>query len=67
MQLEEMDTVHSDYRNGKLKPGAPEQQLYNTVNDPNQTRNVIREHPEVAERMEQLLREHQTMKKSLWK
>ncbi|MBL9183764.1 MAG: arylsulfatase [Verrucomicrobiaceae bacterium] len=43
--------TNSDFANGKLKPDAPEQQLYNLSDDPRQTTNVIREHPEIAKRM----------------
>ncbi len=43
---------NSDFINGKLKLDAPEQQLYNLAEDPGQTKNVIREHPEIAKRME---------------
>jgi arylsulfatase A-like enzyme len=43
--------TNSDFINGKLKPDAPEQQLYNLADDPRQTKNVIREHPEIAKQM----------------
>lgn len=43
--------VNSDIANGKLKPDAPKTQLYDLVNDPRQTRNVVKEHPEVARRL----------------
>jgi arylsulfatase A len=43
--------THSDYADGKLKPDAPQQQLYNIAADPSQTKNVIREHPEIAKRL----------------
>lgn len=36
---------------GKLKPGAPAQQLYDLSSDRAQTRNVIAAHPEVAARL----------------
>ncbi len=35
--------------------------------DPNQTKNVILEYPEVAEQLEQRLNEYKKMKKNLWK
>lgn len=50
---------NSDFINGKLKPDAPEQQLYHLIHDPRQTKNVIREHPEVAKRMAEHLTEIQ--------
>ncbi len=67
MQMSEMDTEHSDYVNGRLKADAPKRQLYHIERDPNQTKNVILEYPEVAERLEQRLIKYQNMKKSLWK
>ena len=39
---------NSDIEDGKVKPDAPEAQLYDLEADVNQTTNVIREHPEVA-------------------
>jgi arylsulfatase A len=47
--------INSDVSDGQTKPDAPEQQLYNLVNDPSQARNVIREHPEIAKRMAERL------------
>ena len=52
--------VNSDVENGQLKPDAPKAQLYDLQTDPSQARNVIREHPEVAERLKALLSECQT-------
>ncbi|MCZ6674394.1 MAG: arylsulfatase [Verrucomicrobia bacterium] len=46
--------VNSDMENGKLKPNAPKEQLYNLRTDPYQTQNVIRENPVIA----QTMREH---------
>ncbi|MHC4995241.1 MAG: sulfatase family protein [Planctomycetota bacterium] len=43
--------VHSDIENGKIKPDAPETQLYNLREDLYQTVNVVREHPEIAAKM----------------
>ena len=48
--------VNSDVAEGRLKPGAPTEQLYNLTTDPRQARNVIRDHPEVATRLADLLR-----------
>jgi arylsulfatase A-like enzyme len=43
--------TNSDYAEGRLRPNAPEAQLYNLAEDPTQSVNVIRENPEVARRM----------------
>ncbi len=43
--------VNSDVANGKFKPDSPDEQLYDLAADPRQTRNVIRDYPEVARRM----------------
>ena len=43
--------ANSDIEDGKLKPDAPSAQLYNLTTDPSQSRNVIRDHPEVAQRL----------------
>ena len=40
---------------GKIKPDAPPAQLYNLATDPRQSVNVIREHPDLAERLRQQL------------
>ena len=40
---------------GTIKADAPEAQLYNLKNDPSQTTNVIREHPEKAKEMQAAL------------
>ncbi len=45
---------------GKIKPGAPPDQLYNLAADPMQSKNVVREHPEVAARLIALLQQHRT-------
>ena len=46
---------------GKYHANAPNQQLYDLEADPSQARNVIKEHPEMAQEMRQLL---QRLKKS---
>jgi arylsulfatase A-like enzyme len=46
---------NSDVENGKIKPDAPKEQLYNMKTDLSQTRNVIAENPDVAEKMKKLL------------
>ncbi len=45
---------------GKIKPGAPPDQLYDLNADPMQTTNVVRTHPEVAARLITLLQEHRS-------
>ncbi|MEQ1852640.1 MAG: sulfatase-like hydrolase/transferase, partial [Chthoniobacteraceae bacterium] len=42
---------NSDVEDGKFKPDAPQEQLYDLATDPRQARNVIREHPGIAARM----------------
>ncbi|MBM3862158.1 MAG: arylsulfatase, partial [Verrucomicrobia bacterium] len=46
---------NSDIENGKIKPDAPAAQLCDLQSDPFQTANVIREHPNIAERMRRQL------------
>ena len=46
-----VDTPNSDIVKGKIKKGAPKQQLYDVENDPNETKNVIKEFPEIAKKM----------------
>ena len=46
--------VNSDLENGKVKPDAPKEQLYNLRSDPSQAVNIIRENPVIA----QTMREH---------
>ncbi len=48
---------NSDMENGTIKPGAPDAQLYNLKSDLQQTKNVIRDHPEIAEAMKRRLAE----------
>ena len=43
--------TNSDVEDGKFKPDAPQEQLYDLTSDPRQTRNVIREHQDIAARM----------------
>lgn len=52
--------MNSDFADGKLMPDAPAQQLYNLADDLRQTKNVIREHPELAKRMSERLAEIQS-------
>lgn len=47
--------VNSDVVDGKLKPDAPPQQLYNLEKDLYQAVNVIRESPDVAREMKDML------------
>ena len=44
--------VNSDMENGKFKEDAPPAQLYDLEADVNQTRNLIKEYPEVVREME---------------
>ena len=47
--------VNSDMENGKIKPDAPKAQLYNLREDLHQTKNVIKENPEIALAMSERL------------
>lgn len=49
---------NSDIVNGKYKPDAPKAQLYDLETDLAQTRNVIREHPDIVQGLEKLLQEY---------
>ena len=44
--------INSDVENGKLKADAPKTQLYDLINDPKQTRNVVNEHPDVVKNLQ---------------
>ena len=49
MQLGALGQKNSDYDDeGKLKPDAPQEQLYNLRDDPKQSTNVVRQYPEKA-------------------
>ncbi len=48
--------VNSDVLEGRLREDAPPAQLYDLQADPRQTRNVYREHPEIARRMSERLK-----------
>ena len=50
-------SVNSDMVNGKLREDAPPAQLYDLKADPNQTKNVYNQHPEIVERMSKRLEE----------
>jgi len=56
--------VNSDIEDGRLKPDAPPEQLYDLASDPSQTRNVIRQHPEIAMRLKARLAELQSQARS---
>jgi|GEM_PF-32614 len=43
--------VNSDIENGRVKKNAPATQLYDLEKDPGQTKNVVRQFPQVAKRM----------------
>jgi arylsulfatase A-like enzyme len=49
--------VNSDVEDGRLRPDAPPDQLYDLVDDPSQTHNVVRENPEIAARLKSRLGE----------
>jgi arylsulfatase A-like enzyme len=42
---------------GKIKPGAPPDQLYDLATDLSESRNVVREYPEIAARMREQLQD----------
>ena len=48
---------NSDVEDGKIKPGAPEVQLYDLESDLSQSRNVARENPEMVKKMQTMLNE----------
>ncbi len=51
--------THSDYdENGKLKPDAPLEQLYNLGDDPHQTQNLLTSEPEVAAVMKDIMKKY---------
>ena len=43
--------VNSDIEDGEFIEGAPEHQLYDMEADPNQTQNIVNNHPELAQKM----------------
>jgi len=47
--------VNSDIENGRIKPDAPKEQLYDLEADLSQSRNVILEHPELTNKMKIIL------------
>jgi arylsulfatase A len=49
--------TNSDIEDGRIKPDAPPTQLYDLTSDPWQSRNVVREHPDVATRLMARLRD----------
>jgi arylsulfatase A len=52
MQFADLGLENSDYdEDGKLKADAPARQLYNLKDDPEQSRNVVLEYPDVAQRL----------------
>ena len=52
MQMVELGLENSDFdEHGLLKADAPQAQLYNLREDPKQSTNVIREHPELATKL----------------
>ena len=64
LRLHEVEMTNSDYdAQSRLIAGAPDTQLYNLRNDPEQSRNVVREHPEKAA---ELAARYQELFKQLW-
>ncbi len=58
VQFHERAAPNSDYdENGKLREGAPPVQLYDLAADPNQTKNVARDHADVTDRLAARLKE----------
>ena len=49
-------SVNSDIEDGKIKKDAPPAQLYDLEADVNQTKNVIKEHPDVVAELSSLLK-----------
>ena len=49
--------INSDIAEGKIREGAPTAQLYNLEDDPYQTKNVLKEHPEVVAELSNRLKE----------
>jgi len=43
--------VNSDIVDGKFIEGAPKHQLYDMEADHNQTKNIVNDHPEIADEM----------------
>lgn len=51
--------THSDYdETGKIKPNAPQEQLYNLGTDPHQTQNLVNTEPDVAAVMKDLMKKY---------
>ncbi len=58
MQLGELGQENSDYDDdGKLKPDAPQEQLYNLRDDPKQSTNVVLQYPEKAAELAERFKE----------
>ncbi|PQO28965.1 sulfatase family protein [Blastopirellula marina] len=51
---------NSDIENGQFKPDAPDSQLYNLKKDRSQSTNLVREQPEIADRLRKRLEELKT-------
>ena len=51
--------THSDYdETGKIKPDAPQEQLYNLGADPHQTQNLVNSEPEVVAAMKDIMKKY---------
>jgi len=60
--IKRIGRTNSDLANGKIKKGAPKEQLYNLEEDLAQTTNVINDHPEIAAELRALLKQHRGAK-----
>ena len=59
MSVKFMGQENSDIVDGILRKGAPPAQLYNLAKDLSQTKNVVKEYPEVAAELEALIKKEQ--------
>jgi hypothetical protein len=57
--------INSDIADGKIKPDAPDEQLYDLTTDPSQSRNIVRAQPEIAARLKARLAQIQSQPSSV--
>jgi len=58
-----LSQTHSDYdETGKIKPDAPQEQLYNLGTDPHQTQNLVNSEPEVVAAMKDIMKKYSEAK-----
>ena len=55
--------VNSDIENAKVKPDAPQGQLYNLEKDPYQTTNLYNKYPKMVKKLAKLLDEKVNIEK----